>query len=530
LAHAPDQGAAHALHAALLAQAAPPREHTYLAPMAPLLGQILALEAIKVLSGYMPSLLAGCLQALNLVTLETTRHAIVPMPWCEVCGGASAGLARGQEVQAPVDLRADPGSLRERLAGWVDARTGVIGALYRGVPGPLDPEPPIIYFAAPAAYTEGAYPPPAPIPPTVGTGLSETEALIAAAGAAIARYAAARYRAGDLRRAAFAELGDAAFDPRHLVLYEPSQYDNPYFIFAPFDPQQPLDWVRGTWLDSGDSVWLPALPVYMSYQAPPEEQFCQVTSNGLAAGPTWEDAALRAMYELVARDAFMLTWLCRLPARRLALDDSVDPGAHEVARQVASTGAVVELYLLDAGTGIPAILCCGFGDGVRWPGAAVGLAAHADPSVAVRQAILDLAQLGPAVRRHAEAADARIPGTALAVQTPPDHALYYAQPARARAFTWLRSAPDPALPIGALGVPHDGSIGWCVSRLGAAGARIAAADLTGPDVAHSPFRVVRALGVAMQPVDFGHAYRRLANPRLRALAHEPLNPYPHPLA
>jgi ribosomal protein S12 methylthiotransferase accessory factor len=110
-----------------------------------------------------------------------------------------------------------------------------------------------------------------------------------------------------------------------------------------------------------------------------------------------------------------------------------------------------------------------------------------------------------------------------------DHALYYVPPARAHAFDWLRSGTTAPLPLAELPRSRDCSLQACISLLSAAGVRVAIADLTAPDVAQSPFTVVRALGTNLQPIDFGHACRRLANPRLRALAGGQLNPDPHPM-
>ena len=81
---------AHALQAALLAERPSPRGGMYLGPMPGLLGHLLAAEAIKLLTGYFPSRLVGRLLVVNLVTNESSHHAIVRMPWCELCGGEAA--------------------------------------------------------------------------------------------------------------------------------------------------------------------------------------------------------------------------------------------------------------------------------------------------------------------------------------------------------------------------------------------------------------------------------------------------------
>ena len=61
--------------------------------------------------------------------------------------------------------------------------------------------------------------------------------------------------------------------------------------------------------------------------------------------------------------------------------------------------------------------------------------------------------------------------------------------------------------------------------------RIAVVDVTSPDVRSSPFRVARAIGLDMQPIEFGHHVRRLPSTRLAALlGKRAMNPDPHPVA
>jgi hypothetical protein len=50
------------------------------------LGHMMAMEAVRVLSGYAPSALGGRLLVEDLATSETTLHTLVRLPTCRVCG------------------------------------------------------------------------------------------------------------------------------------------------------------------------------------------------------------------------------------------------------------------------------------------------------------------------------------------------------------------------------------------------------------------------------------------------------------
>ncbi|MFT3766163.1 MAG: TOMM precursor leader peptide-binding protein [Minicystis sp.] len=64
------------------------------AALAPaLLGHLAALEVIKIVSGYAPSILGGQLLVVDPATHETRLHTLVRLPWCRVCGRAAARAA-----------------------------------------------------------------------------------------------------------------------------------------------------------------------------------------------------------------------------------------------------------------------------------------------------------------------------------------------------------------------------------------------------------------------------------------------------
>src|SRR5262249_54310557 len=242
----------------------------------------------------------------------------------------------------------DPEELRRSMAGWIDSRTGVIRDLLFPAPEAAAPELPITCAAVLSSYTEGAYVP-REMENTSGKGLTHVEAMIGAVGEAIERYSAARCRPADLHRAARDELRGDVLDPRLFCLYEDAQYDSPGFPFARFDSGRPMAWTRGCWLDTGLPVWVPALLTYRNLRVRHEENFCQATSNGLAAGADFDDASMRAVLELVERDALMVTWLARRGGRRLLVDGALNAGTREALRQLRERRVEVEIILLDVG-------------------------------------------------------------------------------------------------------------------------------------------------------------------------------------
>jgi len=542
----------HDIDATLLAGPGQPRARAFLAPMAALTGQMLAMEAVKLLTRFTPSRQPGRVYVQNLISGKGQFHTVIRMPWCELCGGAGGSGRRpggtvplknedkpsedNTEADKRVSRLSDVGDieeLRNLLEGWIDPRVGIIRGLFASKGG-ADASLLMTASAVLCNYTEGSLRPAfhqneSQPDMGAGKGLTVLDAYIGAIGEAVERYSASRYRLEDLRVSSFNSFAEEALDPRRLCLYDDSQYEQADFPFARFDPDQPIHWVEGYWFGNNERVWVPALPAFFNFQTSPQEYFCQVSSSGLAAGSDLDDAALRATFELIERDAAMLSWMCQIPGERLKIDASIGPELHEIVRRLEEDGIDVELYLMDLGTGIPTVFAVGLGDGEAHPAAAVSLAGHGSLSVAVRKAILELAHFSPLIERLMK--EKKIPQSPDEVVSLEDHALYYVPRDRLPAFDFLRKGSDQAVPITDRIGESPATAGSCAERLAKAGLRIAIVDVTSPDVAGSPFRVARALGADMQPIHFGHRFARLANPRLKSfLGNRALNPHPHPIA
>jgi len=110
-----------------------------------------------------------------------------------------------------------------------------------------------------------------------------------------------------------ANLPDA-IDPRRFVLYSDAQYRRAGFPYRRFSSQEQHAWVDGVDLVSGERAFVLAELVFsraslQDRDAAAHAPCTQMTSSGCAAGESRDDAILRALLELVERDAFMRHWL-----------------------------------------------------------------------------------------------------------------------------------------------------------------------------------------------------------------------------
>jgi ribosomal protein S12 methylthiotransferase accessory factor len=442
--------------------------------------------------------------------------------------GFLESVPRAAGTTYPSEQISSQESLRQLLVGCLDKRLGIISYLAIDPPdhSKLNVTWTTTAILNPSKFADRS----TSRTSGFGAGFTLIEAMAKAAAEAMELYAASCYSTTDLLYSSRTDLGKDCLDPRELCLYQSKQYQQPLFPYPRFNTRKPIHWTRGQWIDNRKAVWLPALLTYFGVNLSSDEHFAQVTTSGLATGMNIEDAALRGLYELIERDAFMTTWLGRLPAKRLVIDELLDEVARTVIRKLDNSGLQVRCYLLKALLDIPVVLCVGAGDGKNWPGATVGLGAHQNPIVAVRKAILEEALMAPAMRRELLTRRRRIPKRANQVNNALDHALYYLPKSRARAFDFLDSGNISRVSLSDLEIPRIMSLITFVKRLKRVGVRVAIKDLT-PELAQAnSIRVVRALATKLQPIHFGFDRTRLASPRLRRCIKNGLNPDPHPLA
>jgi ribosomal protein S12 methylthiotransferase accessory factor YcaO len=219
------------------------------------------------------------------------------------------------------------------------------------------------------------------------------------------------------------------------------------------------------------------------------------------------------MLELLERDAVMAAWRTGSGGQAVAIDAAWDGDLLEVIGGIEALGGAVEARLLGSACGYPAAMCLAFGDGAAWPGVTLGLGVDPDPRAALRQAVMELGQTGPYLRRLMREG-AAVPAGPQAVREMMDHAAYYFDPRRAKAFDRLRGGPEMSwadLPAG-----PERSLAGCVAALEAAGVRMWLADVTSADLALTPFRVVRAVSPDLQPISFGFGLDRVSVARIAA--------------
>ncbi len=520
------------------------REPTFLPALSVAAG-ILAGELAKTLTAVGRHVLAGRVMIWDGIGGTLSEHDILRQPTCPVCSKKKLLNATFPSLDALDAREVGPGllALESRL---VDRHCGVVRSLV-AIRKPIgEPEWPQIVRAELSNFRYHRDKADA-FQIASGKGMSEDAARISALGEAVERYCGGIWPDDVLPRVTRAELDGDSIDPRELVLYPDAAYAT--LPYDRYEDAARLGWIKARDLGRDVEVSLPAQPTLMAYTPKHgEARLCQVTSNGLAAGPTLPDAALRASYEVIERDAFISAWLLGLSGTRI---DPTSIGLRETDTLLAAhrrRGVEIELYRLHTTLSVHCMMAIGVAaDDQRLPAFVLGLGADHDAVAASRSALLEVAQVRPGLRYRM--ADPKLLEHRASlwedhsrVATLEDHDLYYSGFETASALHVLRTGNAQSLHDVAGPAGLEGSVARLTSlaiELAEQGHRLCVADLTPPDMAPLGLYAARAVITGYQPIYFGEAERRPAMHRLATLTAQfsharfsptALNPYPHPLA
>jgi ribosomal protein S12 methylthiotransferase accessory factor len=433
------------------------------------------------------------------------------------------------------------------VAAWFDDlvsdRVGIVRSLTPINRGATEPVPPVFYQAVLAHFDFRK----ARIEDRIGVGKGHTDAdaKAGAIGEALERYCGAQPDLRAIRRFAWNERPSDAIRAEACVLYSDRQYARRDFSYRRWRDDQVLPWLPAVDLNDGSPVWIPTSLVYLDYAGNDADTFfCPPTSNGLAAGENLEAAALSALYELIERDSFLITWMNRLPQA-----ETIAPAAATIEtsfiRHYARLGIETRVFRLETDLPVHVMMAVLLDRSGQGPAALVGLGCHSDPMLAFRKAIFEAAQTRPGyVQRFADPSTWEGLRAYGDVRSLDDHSAFFASTDRLVELDFLLQSTSR---VDVTTLPNLGrksttdELDRVTTSLRDVGCRVICADITTPDLQGYPVRVVRVVATGLQPIHFGYGEERLGGRRLFELPmrlgrragvadETTLNPCPHPLS
>lgn len=128
---------------------------------------------------------------------------------------------------------------------------------------------------------------------------------------------------------------DSAINPADVISFHDKQYEAEGFPFAKFSSEENYGWTGGYELNTGNDSLVLADIVYFPYH-PTKGHYCYANSSGCAARPELEKAIEIATLELIERDSFMCSYLCKLSLPRISfssLPESIQDRVRRIERE-----------------------------------------------------------------------------------------------------------------------------------------------------------------------------------------------------
>ncbi len=312
-------------------------------------GALAGRELVRLLSGGESRLLGGVIE-----TPYTVRD-LLPVPGCE-CEGESPSVESGSFEDRTVEESI------ARAERAVDPRLGIVGEI-----GEAESYPVPYYLATlrPTPFSDASA-----ASKAAGVDAGWDAAYMKALGEALERYSAGVYL-------------DERFDRGTVPETEGAVSPEAFVRGGPVD--EPIPWVPGERLDTGEVVRLPAEFVQFP---PPERRFGGAITTGLGLGNSPVEATLSGLYEVIERDATMLSWYST--ADPLGLDVE-DEGYETLVRRARGEGLEATALLVTMDVDVPVVAVAVHRE-AGWPNFAVGSAAALDAVSAARSGLAEALQ------------------------------------------------------------------------------------------------------------------------------------------
>lgn len=157
---------------------------------------------------------------------------------------------------------------------------------------------------------------------SAGCGNNWEEAILGTIGETVERYAPAFYNIKDSISASFKNLNKHAIKPSEFVLFHDKQHSDERFRIEKFTEDIEVSWFPTIDLTNGKETWLPAQFIYLPFNYD-KEYITANTSTGLAAHSNYYKAILTALYEVIERDSFVITWLQEIVSDKIIIDSEI---------------------------------------------------------------------------------------------------------------------------------------------------------------------------------------------------------------
>ncbi|TYR78616.1 TOMM precursor leader peptide-binding protein [Priestia megaterium] len=482
---------------------------------------------------------------LNLKTLKSSSHIILPDPLCSLCSQLPEDSAKAAEITLQSSPKISEDNYRCRpiselktflVKDYLDYRTGLMNGKRHDYVLPFAD---VVVNMPLFAGDEGV----------AGRTHSYEASELTSILEGLERYCGIQPHG---KRTAvhdsYQNLKDKALNPIEVGIHAEKQYSQPDCPFKPLSPNRPINWVWGYSFLQKQSILVPELLAYYSLGC--GDGFVYETSNGCALGGSLEEAIFHGILEVVERDSFLITWYAQLSLPRLDIRSACDKELQLMVDRVRSV-AGYDLHFFNSTMehGIPSIWAIAKNRKETGMNLICAAGAHPDPIKAVKSAIHELAGMMPSFDGNFEANRKnyeKLLHDSSLVKYMEHHGMLYGLPQAEERLQFLLDENGSSQTFEEAFTPQKQSADLTndlhdiLEKFRELNLEVIVVDQTAPAIKRNGLYCVKVLIPGMLPMTFGHHLTRLEGLervlrvpvelgyKKQLLTLEELNPHPHP--
>lgn len=329
-------------------------------------------------------------------------------------------------------------------------------------------------------------------------------------------------------------------DMTDLIHFENNLYENSKFPLVKYTENSILSWVSGKNLTNGKDTWIPAQKAFIGIELLNGElPHIPWISTGLACGSNYINALISGIYEVIERDAFMLTWQLKLFGRRIIVDNMTNSELNSLYEHIITHIAgedKLNIYDISRTEGVYTILTFIRNDNPDSFGLITSAASDVNPEKALLKSLEELCLTQEYAYKEL------IKDTEKKYQTMKKsdvsdlhkHILYYSTGRRSCEFDFIDKS-DCFIRLSEMKEYVNGSndniLDYIINLLKKDNKTAYSVDLTRKEIKSCGLSVVKAIIVGYNDLEYNHNCRQIKNKRLEYFKNKynrSINDTPHP--
>ncbi|MCD6476841.1 MAG: YcaO-like family protein [Candidatus Aenigmarchaeota archaeon] len=365
-----------------------------------------------------------------------------------------------------------------------------------------------------------------------GLGMTEDRAKIKTLGEAVERFCLAVYRKKDFIYGSHKEIKNS-INPLSFATFDNETLKKQNIMFSDFNENTKFNWVKGVNLSTLREAFIPAHMVYIPYNFENEKVIQFPITNGAAAGTSFTGAIYRGICELIERDAFMINYLNKLPAKKIIVDDIDNVHIQDMIYKFKNYRLEPYLFLLETDLNVPTVLTILVDKTGIGPSISLGLRSGFDIEENIISSMEEAQQSRPWLRK--EILKKNEMNEKQNIKTILDRGLFWFDVKMIKELNYLLKS-DRKISISSLKYKKKLSLKDIIKNLKNNNINSFFVDITQPEIKKIGFTVVKVICPELQPLFFDEDFKIISNrvftvPEkigFKKLSLDKLNNVPHP--